>query len=422
MRTAMEHSKRSAASTVQADMKRKLPNGWRWVKLGEVCNVFGGSTPDSGNKEFWDGHIVWVTPTDLGKLSEIEIISTARSITNSGLQSCGTEIIPKGAVIMSSRAPIGYLAIAGVSLCTNQGCKSFIPGPEIDSIFLFWTLKKSIPDVQALGSGATFKEVSKSALQQFEIPLPALPEQQRIAGVLKKQMAAVDKARKAAQERLEAVKALPAAFLRQVFPKPDHPLPAGWRWVRLGDVCEKQTGIRDPRLEPNTLFHYVDITSVSNIYKRITDAKIFLGKEAPSRARQIIRAEDIIVSTTRPNLNAVARIPALLDNQICSTGFCVLRTGVDILSEYLFAFVQYESFVRALSDLVKGALYPAVNDNQVKAQLIPLPTISEQRRIIELFNEKMKHAEKTRTAAESELDTINAMPSALLRRAFNGEL
>jgi len=264
--------------------------------------------------------------------------------------------------------------------------------------------------------------VKADKLLNLAIPLPTLSEQWRISGVLREQMEALEKARTAAQVRLEAVKALPAAFLRQVFPQPGQPLPNGWRWVKLGEVCEKQTGIRDPRTEPETVFQYVDITSVSNQRKCITEARTVLGIDAPSRARQVIRANDIIVATTRPNLNAVAQVPSELDNQICSTGFCVLRTGVGILPDYIFAFVRYESFIEALTDLVKGALYPAVTDGQVKAQQIPLPPLSEQRRIAGLLREQMTAVEKARAAAEAELNTITALPAALLLRAFAGEL
>ncbi len=193
-------------------------------------------------------------------------------------------------------------------------------------------------------------------------------------------------------------------------------LPEGWRWVRLGEVCNKHTGIRDPRIEPDTIFQYVDISSVCNSKKCITVAKSILGKDAPSRARQIIRFNDVIVATTRPNLNAVAQVPKELDNQICSTGFCVLRAGESILPEYLFAFVCYELFVDALSDFVKGALYPAVNDGQVLAQHIPLPPLPEQQRIAAILKEQMAAVDKARTGAQERLRAIKALPAAFLRQ------
>jgi type I restriction enzyme S subunit len=195
-------------------------------------------------------------------------------------------------------------------------------------------------------------------------------------------------------------------------------LPSGWRWVKLKEVCEQQTGYRDPRIEPETTFRYVDISSVSNVQKHITEEQIILGKDAPSRARQVIHVNDVIVATTRPNLNAVAIIPPELDNQICSTGFCVLRANHQITPDYLFAVVRSRSFIDSLTNLVKGALYPAVTDSQVKSQIIPLPPLPEQRRIATELREQMVGVEKARLASLSRLEAIRSLPASFLRQIF----
>jgi type I restriction enzyme S subunit len=200
------------------------------------------------------------------------------------------------------------------------------------------------------------------------------------------------------------------------------PLPEGWRLVRLDDVCECHTGIRNPHKSPDTPFRYVDISSVDNTAKRIVEAKTILGKDAPSRARQIIRTNDVLVATTRPNLNAVALVRESLDNEICSTGFCVLRATDKIDSGYLFAYVQSESFIASLSNLVKGALYPAVTDKQVRAQFIPLPpTIEEQRRIAAVLDEQIKAVEQARRAVEEQIEAAKFLPGAFLRLVFESE-
>ena len=156
-------------------------------------------------------------------------------------------------------------------------------------------------------------------------------------------------------------------------------IPDERRLVKLDDVCVRFSGTRDPRAAPDQAFTYVDISSVDNRLKRITEPKRLLGKDAPSRARQVIRANDVLVATTRPNLNAVALVSQELDGEICSTGFCVLRSNGEIEPDFLFAFVQAEAFVSSLTELVKGALYPAVTDKQVRAQELPLPPRAEQR-------------------------------------------
>jgi type I restriction enzyme S subunit len=198
-------------------------------------------------------------------------------------------------------------------------------------------------------------------------------------------------------------------------------LPDGWRWVRLGDVCVKNTGNRNPTVQAEQLFQYVDISSVDNVGKCITSKKIILGKDAPSRARKIIKTHDIIVSTTRPNLNAVAMVPPDLDNQICSTGFCVLRSSREVIPEYLFAFVQSSEFIWNLSELVKGALYPAVTDSQVFDQFIPLPPLPEQQRIAAILSEQMAAVAEARAAAAAQLEAARALPSAFLRQVFESD-
>jgi len=197
--------------------KTPLPEGWRWVKLGDACRVVNGTTPKSGVQEYWGGDIVWVTPTDLGRLDLPYIEGSERRITNEGFESGNLEIVPVGSVVLSSRAPIGHLGIASVPLCTNQGCKSFVLGEGIDSDFLFFALKDSVSGIQQLGSGATFTEVSKTQLEKFEISLPPLPEQKRIAAILRERMDAVESTRKAAEEQLSTINALPGALLRQAF-------------------------------------------------------------------------------------------------------------------------------------------------------------------------------------------------------------
>lgn len=156
--------------------------------------------------------------------------------------------------------------------------------------------------------------------------------------------------------------------------------------VPLREVVDASPSTRNPAASPDDEFIYVDVAAVDNHQKVIVGARSIKGAVAPSRARKLIRTGDIIVSTVRPNLNAVALVPASLDGQIASTGFCVLRPTRKVLPEYLFYFVRSNSFVDGLSKLVSGAMYPAVSDAQVLDQRLPLPPIDEQRRLAELLS------------------------------------
>jgi len=197
-------------------------------------------------------------------------------------------------------------------------------------------------------------------------------------------------------------------------------LPEGWRWVRLGEVCAT-TENRDPRNSPDIPFRYIDISSIDNRLKRITEARTILGKDAPSRARQSIKTNDVLVATTRPNLNAVILVTEQFDNEICSTGFCVLRPTEIIDPLFLFMFIQTQYFIHMISGQVRGMLYPAVTDNQVRNVYIPLPPLFEQRRITAKLQELMQEVRRARTAGEKQLEAAKALPAAYLREVFQSE-
>ena len=194
-----------------------LPQRWRWVKLGEVCRVVSGATPKTNIPSYWDGDIAWITPKDLSMLTGSYIHSGQREITQSGYESCSTELVPAGSVVMSSRAPIGYLGIAAKPLCVNQGCKCFVVNAAIDNRFLCFTLRNYMSDIQALGAGTTFTEVSKSSLERFLIPLPPLGEQQHIVARLNEQATAAERAQRDAEEQAEVAAAIPTSLLRDAF-------------------------------------------------------------------------------------------------------------------------------------------------------------------------------------------------------------
>ncbi len=193
----------------------------------------------------------------------------------------------------------------------------------------------------------------------------------------------------------------------------DGPLPEGWRYVTLGEITTGAANT-DPRSRPNEEFVYVDISSVDRLTKLIASPKDILGTDAPSRARRLIRADDVIVSTTRPNLNAVAHIDRSLDGAICSTGFCVLRPGDQCHPAYIFRLVQSVGFVDSMTAKMTGASYPAVTNKVVRAFKFALPPLEEQRRIAGLMNA----AERVRAAAAAQVAAAEGLMTTLLRQSF----
>lgn len=157
------------------------------VRLGDCTTVVSGATPRTDVPEYWNGDIVWITPKDISNLKSPLVLESPDMITAAGFKSCSTQLLPVGSVLVSSRAPIGHVAIAGRDLCTNQGFKSLIPNDGVVSKYLYHCMKFYAPLLAALGNGATFKEVSKTVVEDFKVPLPLMPSEQfHIASILDK--------------------------------------------------------------------------------------------------------------------------------------------------------------------------------------------------------------------------------------------
>ena len=157
------------------------------LKISQFCEIISGATPKTSNKEYWGGEVLWATPTDLSGLKSKFINSTQRKITKAGLNGCSAKLLPIGTILFSSRAPIGLVAINQVEMATNQGFKSLIVDQSICSTdYLYHWLKKNRRMIDAMGVGATFKEVSKGIVGGIELNLPSLGEQVEIAKALDK--------------------------------------------------------------------------------------------------------------------------------------------------------------------------------------------------------------------------------------------
>lgn len=170
----------------------------------------------------------------------------------------------------------------------------------------------------------------------------------------------------------------------------------------------------NPRKEAKAEFEYVDLSAVDNISKTITGSATVTGANAPSRARQLIREGDLLVSTVRPNLNSVAAVPQSMDGATASTGFTVLRPGLGLDGRYLFHWLQSQTFIENMVRRATGASYPAISDQTVKSSPIPLPTIDEQRRIAAILD----HADALRTKRRQALAHLDSLTQSIFHEMF----
>ncbi len=176
--------------------------------------------------------------------------------------------------------------------------------------------------------------------------------------------------------------------------------------VALGTLVERIATWNPSSSSRDGWFDYIDLSAVDQHSKRIVEARKVLGSDAPSRARQIVATDDVLVSTVRPNLNGVAQVPCELDGATASTGFCVLRPKADLLDAcYLFQWVKSPQFISEMVRRATGASYPAVSDRIILESSIPLPPLPEQRRIAAILDQAEALRAK-RWAAGAELDTL----------------
>jgi type I restriction enzyme S subunit len=176
----------------------------------------------------------------------------------------------------------------------------------------------------------------------------------------------------------------------------------GWQTKTLGEVLEKTETV-NPVQSPNTEFDYIDVSSVSNTTFEIEETQRLKGKDAPSRARKLVRTNDIIFATIRPTLQRIAVVPEHLDKQVCSTGYFVLRPKQGIDHRFVFYSLFTEDFTRQMESLQKGASYPAVTDGDVRAQEIPVPPLAEQQRIVGLLDEAFEGLATAKANAQKNL-------------------
>ena len=172
-----------------------IPTSWEAVRLGDVAEVIGGSTPSRTQPEFWGGEIPWVVPSEVTELVGRELRSSRESITDEGLRSAGLRVLPARSVLLTTRATIGATAVAALPVTTNQGFQSLVGKNGTDSLWLYYCISSKSRELIRRGAGSTFREVSRDSVRNLPVLLPPLPEQRAIAAVLDSVDAAIERAR-----------------------------------------------------------------------------------------------------------------------------------------------------------------------------------------------------------------------------------
>lgn len=196
-------------------------------------------------------------------------------------------------------------------------------------------------------------------------------------------------------------------------------LPDGWKWQELADVVVKTENL-NPLKHADQLWTYIDISSVDRDRFTVTDPQKILGKDAPSRAKRHVQLNDVIFATTRPNLKNIALIRNEYSSPVASTGFCVLRANENVLPAYLFYFVTTDFVQAQIEPYVGGASYPAITDGNLKKTPIPIPSIEEQKLIVEKLDALLPRINASIEHLQESITLANSLSKSGLLEIFKG--
>ena len=381
------------------------------LRLGDVCTIVSGTTPKTGTKEYWDGELNWITPAELS--DDIDIIyKTERKITNKAVTDSSLKLLPVGTVLLSSRAPIGKVAIVGSPMYCNQGFKNLICSNSIFNKFLYWFLKGKKDFLNSLGRGATFKEISKSIVADIQIPLPPLSEQKKIAAILDKatELIALRK------QQIEKLDLLVKSRFIEMFGDPVEN-PFGWPTRPLLNMGYCKNGMNFHTSDSGIEIHCLGVGDFKD-YSIIdgTDhlPKISLKETPPEES--MLKDGDILFVRSNGNKALVGRSLVVYPRNTPTTysGFCIRYrlTSGEVNRAYLLRVLKTDSMRTKMAG--RGANIQNLNQQILATLDIPTPPIDLQ----EQFSTFVTQSDKSKSTLQQSLEKLELNYKALMQTYF----
>ena len=457
-------------SEVVESIRQVAKNDFYWTTMGEIADVIGGGTPRTSDAQnFEGGDIPWITPADLSGYTQKFISSGNRHITRKGLGSSSARMLPAGAVLFTSRAPIGYVAIAKNPIATNQGFKSFVLKEGVLPEYVYWWLKGSKQRAESLASGTTFLEISGANAKKLPIPMVSLARQHEIVAEIEKQFSRLDEAVANLQRVKANLKRYKASVLKDAVEGRLVPteaelarregrsfetgeqllqriletrrvewkvrgafsessgatvgtadLPAGWVWTTLGQCFRVAVGATPSRKEPSYWGGDIPWVSSGEVQLgriRHTDEHITAAGLANS-STQLNPAGSVMIGMigqgkTRGQA-AILGIEAA-NNQNCAA-IWVSRTAIP--TEYVFFWLM--SRYTETRNEGSGNNQQALNKRLVEQIPLPLPPLAEQQRIVAEVDRRLSLVSSVEAEVHANLKRAQALKQATLAKAFEG--
>lgn len=381
------------------------------AKLGEVCTIVSGSTPKTSVTSYWDGNIKWITPAELNE-DTFYIMDSVRHITEDGKEKTGLSYLPTGTVILSSRAPIGKTAIAGCEMCCNQGFKNLICSDAIYNEYLYFFLKSKTAYLNSLGRGATFKEISKSIVENIEIPLPEVNQQKEIAEKFKKLEQLISLRKQQLAKLDELVK---ARFVEMFgsYPENENAYPV----VNVSDIADAGVGVV---IKPAQYYVTEECgikafrsLNIGEMYIKDSDWVYFSTEGNESNKKSQLHENDLlIVRSGAPGTSCVVTKEFERCNAV---DVIIAHPDLSKVNPwYLCAYINYPHGKKQIEEGTGGAAQQHFNVGKCNNLKVLLPPLEAQNQ----FAAFVERVDQQKQTVQQSLEKLELMKKALMQEYF----
>ena len=393
---------------------------YKKVKISDIGKIVSGATPKTKDVDNYGGSIAWITPADLSGYTSKYISHGSRNITQKGYDSCSTHLMPRGTVLFSSRAPIGYVAIAENPICTNQGFKSIVPNDDIDSEFLYYQLQYLRKKIQEKGSGTTFKEISGKVLGETDIVVPSLEEQSRIVAHIEELFSELDKAVDTLKTTKEQLEVYRQAVLKEIFDS------VSTTSVYIKDVClDIKVGIV---IKPTQ--YYVSENGVpafrnANVrrgYINDTDWVMISKEGHQQNCRSEVHTNDVLISRSGANLGMASVVPARYNGYNAIDVVIAVPDISRVIPEFLAQYTNSPMGRAVVKKNERGAAQGHLNVSAYANLPIGVPDLQEQEKLVKQISDRLSVCDSIEKTVDTALAQADAMRQSILKQAFEGKI
>jgi len=388
--------------TLKQNESGAIPKEWKVKKIVDLFKIKTGTTPSTKQKKYWDsGHINWITPADMSKLNgRLFIENSERKVTEKGLKETNLTLMPNGSIMISTRAPVGYVAIVKGNATFNQGCKGLISKSikEINPIFYTYYLLSKKSFLEHSSSGSTFKELSKKTLEDFIVLFPPLPEQNKIAEIL----SLVDQNIEEVDESITKTERLKKGLMQELLTKgighkefketEIYRIPKEWHMTNLGNIVkQKKEAVSPCNIKPTK---YVGLEHINSGDYRI---RMWGDSSEVKSIKFQFRAGDILYGKLRPYLDKA--VIAEWEG-VCSTDIIVLEAKKRINNIFILYLIHHPNTLRYAVSTSTGTNHPRTSWKMLSRLKVSLPSLPEQKKIAEILSVVERRFELLRNKKE----------------------